>query len=178
VSAGTFAPDLVRPVIGYRQWRLRSGALHSMWTDDRWDGGELAARCRAELFDATPGPESAPDPMCTCGVHAWHRQVPLGASVGRELVAGAVAPWGPVEVHAAACAASARGSSRWPYLSRAETSAWSWRLPPASSASSSSRIVTSPLRRWLTGRLSRRRCCRRQPVQLLDVVGYALTPAT
>jgi hypothetical protein len=87
-------------VIGYRQWRLRNGALHSMWTDDRWDGGELAARCRAALFDETPGPDGAPDPLCTCGVHAWHRQVPLGASVGRELVAGAVALWGPIQVHA------------------------------------------------------------------------------
>jgi hypothetical protein len=100
VSAASLAvPDLVRPVVGFRQWRLRDGALHSMWTDDRWDGGALSARCRADAFDEMPGSDDAPDPLCTCGVHAWHRQVPLGASVGRELVAGAVALWGPIEVH-------------------------------------------------------------------------------
>lgn len=93
------APDLVRPVIGFRQWRLRDGALHSMWTDDCWHRGELRARCRAEVFDAAPGPDGAPDPQCTCGVHAWHRQVPLGASATRELVAGAVALWGSIQVH-------------------------------------------------------------------------------
>jgi hypothetical protein len=95
------APLLVWPVIGFRQWRLRDGALHSMWTDDRWDDGMLRARCRAGAFDAVAGPNAAPDPDCNCGVHAWHRQVPLGASalVG-DLVAGAVALWGEVEVHA------------------------------------------------------------------------------
>jgi hypothetical protein len=102
VSAGVEgAPLLVRPVIGFRQWRLRDGVLHSMWTDDRWDGGVLRARCRAETFDAPVGPNPAPESDCNCGVHAWHRQVPLGASglVG-DLVAGAVALWGEVEVHA------------------------------------------------------------------------------
>jgi hypothetical protein len=101
VSAEPFAaPDLVRPVIGFRQWRLCDGALQSMWTDDRWDRAELQARCRADVFDASPGRRGAPDPDCTCGVHAWHRQVPLGASPTRELVAGAVALWGSIQVHA------------------------------------------------------------------------------
>jgi hypothetical protein len=86
-------PDLVRPVIGFRQWRLRDGRLHSMWNDDCWIDGALAASC--EVADG------APHPSCTCGVHAWHRQVPLGASaLTRDLVAGAVAVWGAIEVHA------------------------------------------------------------------------------
>jgi hypothetical protein len=33
-------------------------------------------------------------------VHAWHEQVPVGASVTSDLVAGAVALWGAVEIHA------------------------------------------------------------------------------
>jgi hypothetical protein len=92
-------PDLVRPLVGFRQWRLRDGVLYSMWTDDPWPGGQLSGRCRGSC-DCEAGIGVAPDPDCTCGVHAWHRQVPLGASANRDLVAGAVALWGAVEVHA------------------------------------------------------------------------------
>jgi hypothetical protein len=94
------APDLIRPVIGFRQWRLHDGVLRSIWTDDTWDHGFLRARCRADAFDCCAGPREAPDPGCTCGVYAWHRQVPIGASATRELVAGAVALWGAIEIHA------------------------------------------------------------------------------
>jgi hypothetical protein len=94
------APDLVRPLIGFRQWRLHDGALYSIWTDDPWRGGLLRARCRGS-FNCYAGMRAAPDPDCTCGVYAWHRQVPLGASPTRDLVAGAVALWGALEIHAA-----------------------------------------------------------------------------
>jgi len=93
------APDLVRPLIGFRQWRLHDGVLHSMWTDDPWHGGVMHARCDARSAHDT-GPGDVPDPDCTCGVYAWHRQVPLGASPTRDLVAGAVALWGAVQIHA------------------------------------------------------------------------------
>jgi hypothetical protein len=92
-------PDLVRLLIGFRQWRLRDGVLYSMWTDDPWPGGLLSARCRGSC-DGCAVMRAAPESDCTCGVYAWHRQVPLGASSTRDLVAGAVALWGAVEVHA------------------------------------------------------------------------------
>jgi hypothetical protein len=94
------APDLVRPIIGFRQWRLQDGVLRSIWTDDIWDGGLLRARCRADAFARRTAVGEAPDPACTCGVYAWHGQVPIGASATRELVAGAVALWGAIEIHA------------------------------------------------------------------------------
>ena len=92
-------PDLLRPLIGFRQWRLRDGVLYSMWADDPWPGGLLRAHCRASV-DCYGELRASPDPDCTCGVYAWHRQVPLGASPTRDLVAGAVALWGAIEIHA------------------------------------------------------------------------------
>lgn len=93
------APDLVRPLIGFRQWRLYDGVLHSMWTDDPWGDGIMQARCHTSFAHGV-GPSDVPDPECTCGVYAWHRPVPLGASATRDLVAGAVALWGVIEIHA------------------------------------------------------------------------------
>jgi hypothetical protein len=93
------APDLVRPLIGFRQWRLHHGVLYSLWTDDVWHGGLLRAHCRVS-HDCSSGAREAPDSECTCGIYAWHRQVPFGASHTRELVAGAVALWGAIEIHA------------------------------------------------------------------------------
>src|SRR5262245_47544762 len=92
------APDLVHPLIGFRQWRLHGGVLHSMWADDPWAEGLRRARCRASCAHRL-GLADAPDPSCGCGVHAWHRPVPLGASATRDLVAGAVALWGAIEIH-------------------------------------------------------------------------------
>lgn len=99
ITTSVAAPDLVRPIIGFRQWRLHGGVLRSVWTDDAWDGGLLCARCRADVSDRCAVRE-APEPECTCGVYAWHRQVPIGASATRELVAGAVALWGAIQIHA------------------------------------------------------------------------------
>jgi hypothetical protein len=100
ITGPSAVPDLVRPVIGFRQWRLHDGGLHSMWADDRWERGELRACCRGAGREPVEDTGAAPHPDCTCGVHAWHRQVPLGASATRELVAGAVALSGAIEVHA------------------------------------------------------------------------------
>ena len=69
-----------------------------MWTDDCWHRGELRHDV-VPKSSTPPRPNGAPDPQCICGVHAWHRQVPLGASPTRELVAGAVALWGSIQVH-------------------------------------------------------------------------------
>jgi hypothetical protein len=39
------APDLIEPVIGYRQWRLREDRLRSPFRDETWEGAELHADC-------------------------------------------------------------------------------------------------------------------------------------
>jgi len=92
---GDTAPDLIRAVIGFRQWRLREAELWSLHAEDRWDKGVLTARCLGEHHD---GP--APDKGCTCGFYAWYAPPPRMASAATsELVAGAVALWGRLELH-------------------------------------------------------------------------------
>lgn len=92
----TPAPDLVCAVIAFRQWRLRGSELWSTQAPDRWEPGVHTARCDRS---AAHGP--APANGCTCGIHAWYDPPPRGASAATaDLVAGAVAVWGLVELHA------------------------------------------------------------------------------
>ena len=91
------APDLIRAVIGFRQWRLRGSELWSLRSDDHWTRGVHTAHCLSE-----PGHEGrAPQNGCTCGIYAWYAPPPRTASAGTsDLVAGAIAAWGQVELHA------------------------------------------------------------------------------
>jgi hypothetical protein len=96
-AGGAAAPDLILPVIGYRQWRLGDAALWSAYMDDRWVRGVNTAACRADRRHAEP----APGHDCTCGIHAWYRPCPrLASPATSPLVAGAVALWGEIELHA------------------------------------------------------------------------------
>jgi hypothetical protein len=97
-AAPVAAPDLIEPVIGYRQWRMRDGALWSPYAETRWARGLNTARCAAP---GPPHPEPSPASDCTCGLYAWYRPCPWLASAGApDLVAGAVALWGAIELHA------------------------------------------------------------------------------
>jgi hypothetical protein len=90
------APDLVDAVIGFRQWRLRGSELWSYRATERWERGVQTAHC-------SDGTHSDPAPAngCTCGIYAWYRPVARGASATTpDLVAGAVALWGLIELHA------------------------------------------------------------------------------
>jgi hypothetical protein len=90
------APDLITAVIGFRQWRLRGAELWSFRADDRWRRGVQTAHCEQGTHS-----EPAPANGCNCGIYAWYEPPPRGASLAtRELVAGAVAIWGQVELHA------------------------------------------------------------------------------
>jgi hypothetical protein len=90
-------PDLFAPVLGFRQWRVVGETLRSLYADDPWRRGVNEARC---LVDGGAHPEPAPGHGCTCGIHAWYRPCPrLGSAATRDLVAGAVALWGEVELH-------------------------------------------------------------------------------
>jgi hypothetical protein len=90
------APDLVTAVIGFRQWHVRDSELWSLRATDRWHRGVQNAHCDNATHD---GP--APANGCTCGIYAWYGPPPRGASAGtQDLVAGAVALWGQIELHA------------------------------------------------------------------------------
>jgi hypothetical protein len=90
------APDLVTAVIGFRQWRLHGSELWSLRATDRWHRGVQTAHCD-EGSHAGPAPANG----CTCGIYALYGPPPRGASAATpDLVAGAVALWGQIELHA------------------------------------------------------------------------------
>jgi hypothetical protein len=94
---GAAAPDLIHAVIGFRQWRLRDGELWSLHAEDRWGKGLLTAHCLGEDAHDDPAPHNG----CTCGFYAWYAPTPRTASAATpDLVAGAVALWGRLELHA------------------------------------------------------------------------------
>jgi len=96
------APDLIDAVVGFRQWRLRDGLLWSMYADAAWPGGRAVAECLAPAPRTATGRVCAEPPAktCECGIYAWYRPCPPLGSVATDLVAGAVAVWGRVELHA------------------------------------------------------------------------------
>ncbi len=90
------APDLVTAVIGFRQWRLRGSELWSVRATERWLRGVQTAHCAQGSHDG-----AAPAKGCKCGIYALYDPPPRGASAATpDLVAGAVALWGQIELHA------------------------------------------------------------------------------
>lgn len=89
------APDLAEAVIGFRQWRLDDAMLCSPFVDYTWAQGANTARCARAADHAEP----APGHDCTCGLHAWYRPCPRLGYASRDLVGGAVALWGEIELH-------------------------------------------------------------------------------
>ena len=66
-----------------------------MYTGDRWSPGPMVARCHA-----TRHVEPPPAGDCSCGLYARYTPPPRTASAGTpDLVAGAVALWGRLELH-------------------------------------------------------------------------------
>ncbi|HUA72104.1 MAG TPA: hypothetical protein VMA96_13515 [Solirubrobacteraceae bacterium] len=89
------APDLIVPLVGFRQWRMTDVALASMYDGAHWSEGCLTARCdRGHTSDEVPAKE------CSCGVYAYYDPCPRTASATTpDLVGGAVVIWGRVEAH-------------------------------------------------------------------------------
>jgi hypothetical protein len=96
MSGLEFAPDLIEPVIGFRQWRLVDAALRSMFSKTAWVGREMAARCPEGDHD----PAQTPSPRCTCGIYAYYDPCPRTSTITGDLVSGAVVLWGRIEAHA------------------------------------------------------------------------------
>jgi hypothetical protein len=95
-------PDLIEPVIGFRQWSVRGDWLYSPFHGDIWEDVELTASCECGEHD----PADVPASDCECGVYAYYDQPPRSASATRELVIGAVVLWGQMQLHGAGMRAS------------------------------------------------------------------------
>jgi hypothetical protein len=100
------APDLIRPVTGFRKWRVVRDHLSSPYIPLRWDEGVVHARCypanRSLLFGQgwLDEPHEAPDPRCKCGIYAWHRLPQARRVPDPDRALGVVTLWGRIEVHA------------------------------------------------------------------------------
>lgn len=93
--AGGVAPDLIVPLVGYRQWRLVGGLLTSAYDGAPWPDGSITARC-----DRGHGPAEVPAKDCSCGVYAYYDPCPRTASAATpDLIGGAVVVWGQIEAH-------------------------------------------------------------------------------
>jgi len=89
------APDLIVPLVGFRQWRLTDRVLTSLWDGSEWHEGRLTARCdRGHTADEVPAQH------CSCGVYAYYEPCPRTASAATpDFIGGAVVVWGRVEAH-------------------------------------------------------------------------------
>ncbi|MBV9682541.1 MAG: hypothetical protein JO046_12170 [Solirubrobacterales bacterium] len=93
--AAAVAPDLIVPLVGFRQWRLAGSSLASVYDGAPWPEGCLSARC-----DRGHAPAGVPAKDCSCGVYAYYDPCPRTASAGTaDLVGGAVVVWGRIEAH-------------------------------------------------------------------------------
>ncbi len=90
------APDLIVPLVGFRQWRLEDGGLTSMRGGPPWAAAGITAHC-----DLGHSPGEVPAKDCSCGVYAYYDPCPRTASAATpDLIGGAVVMWGQIEAHA------------------------------------------------------------------------------
>ena len=91
------APDLISPVIGFRQFRVLDDGLWSTHADYLWTAGVHTAVC----LNPVPHDDPVPAKGCTCGYYARYTPPPRTSSaLTSDLVGGAVALWGRIELHA------------------------------------------------------------------------------
>ena len=89
------APDLIVPLVGYRQWRIVGGLPTSVYDGTPWPDGSITGSC-----DRGHSPEEVPAKNCSCGVYAYYDPCPRTASaLTADLIGGAVIVWGQIEAH-------------------------------------------------------------------------------
>jgi hypothetical protein len=92
LAGETAAPDLIAPLVGFRNWRVIDGVLSSPYAPLSWREPVVCARCLRERH-------RAPAPGCDCGISAYHEPDLRFSSVDFRGVSGIVSVWGHVEVH-------------------------------------------------------------------------------
>ncbi len=87
------SPDLIVPIVGYRQWRIIGGQPVSMYDGAAWPDGRITATC-------DQGHIEVPAKDCSCGVYAYYDPCPRTASTATaDLIGGAAVLWGRIEAH-------------------------------------------------------------------------------
>jgi hypothetical protein len=95
VRTGGLAPDLIVPLVGFRQWRLVGGLPTSVYDRAPWPEGVITASC-----DRGHSAREVPAKDCSCGVYAYYDPCPRTASSATaDLIGGAVVVWGRIEAH-------------------------------------------------------------------------------
>jgi hypothetical protein len=99
-QAAVRAPDLIEPVVGYRDWRVTDAGLVSPRAERVWRTATMHAACHPRrLEDFVLPPHAAPHPDCNCGIHAYYRFNPQASKVDHRGVCGIVSLWGRIEAH-------------------------------------------------------------------------------
>lgn len=102
------APDLIRPVVAYRAWKVVGDRLLSPLMPVRWDGRTMHAECvpfqRRIMQGAQHGwvveDHVSPHPDCQCGIYAHHLPGRRNWFGEFDWVEGIVTVWGRLEAHA------------------------------------------------------------------------------
>lgn len=105
----TERPTFSECVIGYRSWKLDDWVLTPVSFGSPWRPGVNRAVCKAHetasvwYLDPSeqPKPKTHPAPQqnCTCGLHAYHEIPEQPDGTGAQIIVGAVAAWGNLQVH-------------------------------------------------------------------------------
>jgi hypothetical protein len=102
----SIAPDLTRPIIGYRDWVQVGDEILSPLARTPWTAGPMQAEClpscrgaRGLWRTASAHPGPAPDPGCACGIYALFAPSRPARRERLALVRGAVVLWGRIELH-------------------------------------------------------------------------------
>ena len=93
----TDAPVVVEPLVGFRKFVIWGAFLVSPIARTRWEGPVMEAKCRLPDGFVRGGNHEAPDPICSCGVYALHRRVPMWSPPRGSWAI--VALWGRIQVH-------------------------------------------------------------------------------
>lgn len=105
MSSVATAPDLIEPVVGFREWLIVRGALTSPYIPYRWREAVARARCYPANRNLQFGrgwvaePHEAPHPSCKCGIYAFYRPRTATPFPDADRVWGIVTVWGRLEVH-------------------------------------------------------------------------------
>jgi hypothetical protein len=105
-AAESIAPDLARPIIGYRDWVQVGDEILSPLARTSWTSEPLQAEClpscrgaRGLWRKASAHAGPAPDPGCACGIYALFEPSRPARRERLALVRGAVVLWGRIELH-------------------------------------------------------------------------------